>query len=65
MPDCAMQAEPIVIPQRLNNTPMLRGHRQFFYNDACAAVKKAVKGNERLMSVKYYFCVLLGQSSQS
>lgn len=47
-----MQAEPIVIPQRLNNTPMLRGHRQFFYNDACAAVKKAVKGNERLMSVK-------------
>ena len=40
------------IPQRLNNTPMLRGHRKFFYDDACAAVKKAVQGKERLMSVK-------------
>ena len=47
-----LQAEQVQIPQRLNNTPMLRGHRRFFYDDACAAVKKAVRGKERLMSVK-------------
>ena len=45
-------AQPVVIPQRLNNTPMLRDHRKFFYDDACAAVKKAIQGKERLMSVK-------------
>ncbi len=48
----SVQAEAVQIPQRLNNTPMLRGHRKFFYDDACAAVKKAVQGKERLMSVK-------------
>ncbi len=48
----SVQAEVVQIPQRLNNTPMLRGHRKFFYDDACAAVKKAVQGKERLMSVK-------------
>ncbi|CAK0771691.1 hypothetical protein CVIRNUC_003886 [Coccomyxa viridis] len=50
--DSETQPAPVVIPQRLNNTPMLRDHRRFFYDDACAAVKKAIQGKERLMSVK-------------
>lgn len=41
------------IPQRLNNVPASRETRQFFYNDVCRAVEKAVAAEERLLSVKY------------
>lgn len=46
------QAGRVTIPQRLNNVPHLRETRQFFYQDACAAVRKGVSAGERLLSVK-------------
>ncbi|EIE24349.1 hypothetical protein COCSUDRAFT_65858 [Coccomyxa subellipsoidea C-169] len=44
--------EVYTIPQRLNNVPASRETRQFFYNDVCRAVEKAVAAEERLLSVK-------------
>ena len=46
------QASTVSIPQRLNNVPHQRETRQFFYQDACAAVKKAVEGKQQLLSVR-------------
>ena len=53
MPATPVQAGRITIPQRLNNVPHQRETRQFFYQDACAAVRNAVSAREPLLSVKW------------
>ena len=50
--DACLQASTVSIPQRLNNVPHQRETRQFFYQDACAAVKKAVAAQQQLQSVR-------------
>ena len=52
-PATPVQAGRITIPQRLNNVPHQRETRQFFYQDACAAVRNAVSARQPLLSVKW------------